>query len=249
LEAFQAGWDDGAPYLEMDVRLSADGHLMVIHDNSVARTTGRRGRIENMSFDAIRRLDSGYTYTPDHGRTFPFRGHGVVIPTFEEVLEAFPQARLNVEIKRSNDGIEEKVANVIHRYGAAERIVIAAREHDILERFRALGGGVHTSLSKTEVREFAGRARTKSLDDYKPMGTALQVPEFYGLRRVVSQALIEAAHRLDIEVHVWVVNEPIHIERLLEWGVDGVMTDDPARAFAEVEILGKRSRRSPIPEE
>jgi glycerophosphoryl diester phosphodiesterase len=111
-----------------------------------------------------------------------------------------------------------------------------------------LDGSVHTSFSKTEVREFLGRARAKDLDHYKPAGVALQVPEFFGLRRVVSPAVIEAGHRFEIEVHVWVVNEPIHIERLLGWGVDGVMTDDPARALAEVEILGKRSRRSQSPE-
>ena len=171
LESFRSGWDDGAPYLELDLRLSADGHLVVIHDNSVARTTGRRGRIENMTFDAIRRLDAGYSYTPDHGRTFPFRNRGVVVPTFEEVLEAFPRARLNVEIKRSNDGIEESVADAIRKYEASERIVIAAREHDILERFRALADRVHTSFSKTEVREFLGRARAD--DGGVPRGSSL----------------------------------------------------------------------------
>jgi glycerophosphoryl diester phosphodiesterase len=195
-----------------------------------------------MTFDAIRRLDAGYRFTPDHGRTFPYRGRGLVIPTFEEVLEAFPRARLNVEIKRSRDGIEEEAASMIRRYEASERIVVAAREHAIVERFRTIDGGVHTSFSKDEVREFLGRVRANDFRYYKPPGAALQVPEYHGLRRVLSQGVIEAAHRVGVEVHVWIVNEPNHIERLLDRGVDGVMTDDPARALTEVEALGGSSR-------
>jgi glycerophosphoryl diester phosphodiesterase len=249
LEAFRVAWEDGAPYLELDLRLSSDGRLIVSHDNSVARATGRRGLVEKMTFDALRLLDAGYCFTPDHGRTYPYRGRGILIPTFDEVLENFPKARLNVEIKRSREGIEDKVANAIHRFEASERVVIAAREHDILERFRALDGNVPTSLSKDEVREFLGLLRSNELDHYKPSGVALQVPEYFGLRRVVSSAVIEAAHRFGIEVHVWTVNEPIHIARLLDWGVDGIMTDDPARALAEVEALGEGARRNMSEEE
>jgi glycerophosphoryl diester phosphodiesterase len=244
LEAFRIAWEAGAPYLELDLRLSADGRLMVSHDNSVARTTGSRGRVEKMTFDALRALDAGYRFTPDHGRTYPFRGRGLVIPVFEEVLEAFPRARLNVEIKRSREGIEQSVANAIRRYQASERLVVAAREHDILERFRALDGNVHTSFSKDEVREFLGRVRAGDFSNYEPKGIALQVPEYFGLRRVVSPPVVEAAHRLGIEVHVWTVNEPIHIERLLGWGVDGIMTDDPARALVEVEALREGSKHN-----
>jgi glycerophosphoryl diester phosphodiesterase len=244
LKAFRLAWEDGAPYLELDLRLSADGHLVVSHDNSVARTTGRRGRVENMTFDELRQLDAGYCFTPDHGRTYPYRGRGLLIPAFEEVMEAFSRARLNVEIKRSREGIEESVANAIHRYGASERVVIAAREHDILERFRALDGGIHTSFSKDEVREFLGCVRAGDFLHYEPSGVALQVPEYFGLRRVVSPPVIEAAHHIGVEVHVWTVNEPVHIERLLGWGVDGIMTDDPARALAEVEALREGARRN-----
>ena len=85
------------------------GHVVVIHDSSVTRTTGRRWRVESMTLETIRQLDAGHRYTPDHGRTFPYRGRGVAIPTLEEVLEAFPEACLNVEIKRSRQGVERVV--------------------------------------------------------------------------------------------------------------------------------------------
>ncbi len=237
LEAFRLAWEAGAPYLELDVHLSADGRLAVIHDGSVSRTTGRRGRVRNMSLASIRALDAGHQYTRDGGRTFPFRGRGLTIPTLDEILETFPEARLNVEIKGSSEGVETAVAEAIRSFAAADRVVVAAREHDIMERFRGLDGNVLTSFSKEEAREFIGRVREGALGDYQPTGVALQVPEYHGLRRVLSPAVIEAAHRLGVEVHVWVVNEPANITRLLDWGVDGVMTDDPARALASVEAF------------
>ncbi len=238
LEAFHAALEVGAPYLEMDVHMSADGHVVVIHDSSFSRTTGRRGRIENVTFDAIRQLDAGHQFTPDRGRTFPYRGCGLLIPTLEEVLRAFPEARLNIEIKPSREGIEAAVLELISRYEASERVVIAAHEHEILERFRALGSKVLTSFSQVEVREFLSRTRSKKdLGDYRPPGFAIQVPEHFGLRRVLSPCMIEAAHRLRLEVHVWTVNQPLQMARLLDWGVDGIMTDDPGRALKAVDAL------------
>ncbi|MFQ5791225.1 MAG: glycerophosphodiester phosphodiesterase [Acidobacteriota bacterium] len=242
LDSFRLAWEAGAPYLELDVHLTGDDRLVVIHDSSVSRTTGRRGRVENMTLDAIRRLDAGCQFSPDWGRTFPYRGRGLVIPTLEEVLEAFPQARLTIEIKRTRGGVEEKVAEAIQRCSTEERVIVASLEHRILERFRALEGGVHTSFSKSEVREFLSRVRGKDWRDYRPPAPALQVPEYFGLRRVVSPAVIEVAHHLGLEVHVWTVNEPVHIQRLLHWGVDGVMTDDPARALSSVEGLREMAR-------
>jgi glycerophosphoryl diester phosphodiesterase len=229
----------------MDVHASVDGQIVVIHDSSVSRTTGRRGRIENMTFDAIRRLDAGYQFTPDHGRTFPYRGRGLVIPTLEEVLEAFPEARLNIEIKRSREGIEAAVLELIAKFEAEERVVIAAREHDILERLRALDTRILTSFSKVEVRDFLSRVRDKKdKGDYRPPGFALQVPEYFGLRRVLSPCLIDAAHRARVEVHVWTVNQPLQIGRLIDWGVDGIMTDDPERALKAVDALELASLRT-----
>jgi glycerophosphoryl diester phosphodiesterase len=224
---------------EKDVHLSTDGHVVVIHDNSVSRTTGRRGRVEKMTLPEIRRLDAGHEFTLDRGRSFPYRGRGVVIPTLEEVLREFPDARITIEIKRTRKGIGRAVLEVLRHCQASERVLVASHEHQPLREFRSLDGNVPTSFSKTEVREFLARIREGATDGYRPPGVALQVPEYFGLRRVTSVAFIEAAHRLDLEVHVWTVNEPVHIKRLLSWGVDGIMTDDPARAVASVAEVAR----------
>lgn len=237
IESFRLARNAGAPYLELDVHLTADGHVVVIHDNSVSRTTGRRGRIEKMSLPEIRRLDGGHEFTLDRGRSFPYRGKGVRIPTLEEVLQEFPEARVAVEIKKTRKGIGRAVLEVIRGCRATERVLVASHEHQHLQEFRSLDGDVPTSFSKSEVRKFLARVRSGDTSGYHAPGHALQVPEYFGLRRVTSVPFIEAAHRLGLEVHVWTVNEPVHMKRLLRWGVDGIMTDDPARALASVAEL------------
>ncbi len=237
LEAFRLARELGVPYLELDVHLSADGELVVIHDSSVSRTTGRRGRVENMTVAELRKLDAGYKFTMDHGRTFPYRGKGLRIPTLNEVLDAFPEMRITVELKPTRDGVTAKLAEKLRLHHAEERVIVASSEHELLRRFRDAAPHVSTSFSKDEVRDFLVRLRGGAMDGYRPPGRALQVPEYKGLRRVVSKPVIDAIHHLGVEIHVWTVNEPVHIARLLDWGVDGIMTDDPGRAIANVTAL------------
>lgn len=237
LESFRLAREQGAPYLELDVHLSADGELVVIHDSSVSRTTGRRGRVENMTLAELRKLDAGYKFTMDHGRTFPYRGKGLKIPTLDEVLETFPEMRITIELKPTRAGVAEKLAEKLRLHHAEERVIVASSEHELLGRFREVAPRVATSFSKDEVKDFLARLRGGGMDGYRPPGMAFQVPEYKGLRRVVSKPVIDAVHRLGVEIHVWTVNEPVHIARLLDWGVDGIMTDDPGRAIANVTAL------------
>lgn len=237
LEAFRLAREHGVSYLELDVHLSADSELVVIHDSSVSRTTGRRGRVENMSLAELRKLDAGFKFTMDHGRTFPYRGKGLRIPTLGEVLDSFPDMGITVEIKPTREGVVEALAQALKRHRAEDRVIVASHEHSRLSAFRAAAPSVATSFSKEEVREFLLRLRGGTMDGYRPPGVAFQVPEYNGLRRVVSKPVIEAVHGFGVEVHVWTVNEPVHIARLLSWGVDGIMTDDPARAIANVDGL------------
>jgi glycerophosphoryl diester phosphodiesterase len=195
-----------------------------------------------MSLAEIRKLDAGFRFTMDHGRTFPYRGKGLRVPTLGEVLDAFVEMWITVEIKETRPGVAETLARVLRAHGAEERVIVASHEHHLLAAFRAASPTVATSFSKDEVREFLLRLRGGSMDGYRPPGVAFQVPEYKGLRRVVSKSVIEAVHEFGVEVHVWTVNEPVHISRLLSWGVDGIMTDDPARAIASVAGLRGLSR-------
>ena len=192
-----------------------------------------------MAVSEIRRLDAGFKFTMDHGRTFPYRGKGLTIPTLTEVLETFPAMRITVEMKPTRDGLASALAQKLRQHRAEDRVIVASHDHELLQRFREASTSVATSFSKNEVRDFLARLRNGALDGYRPPGVAFQVPEYKGLRRVVSKNVIDAVHRFDVEVHVWTVNEPVHITRLLDWGVDGIMTDDPfvmAPALADVDF-------------
>lgn len=237
MESFRLADEAGVAYMELDVHLTKDDELIVIHDQSVSRTTGRRGRVGKMLLNAIRQLDAGYGFTPDRGRSFPYRGKGLTIPTLDEVLSAFPEHRFTVELKRSRDESPFALATKLSERADNHRVIVASADHELLEAFRGQAPDVPTGFSKNEVRDFLARLRERRLAGYRPVAQAFQVPEYYGLRRVVSKSVIEAIHSYGLEVHVWTVNDPLQMRRLLEWGVDGIMTDDPNRAVTEVDEL------------
>src|SRR5690606_29811150 len=114
--------------LEIDVQLTRDGVLVVAHDDTVDRCTDGTGDIHDLTLAEVSRLDAGYRFTPDGGRTYPFRGTGVRIPTLREVLAAFPDMRFNIEVKRPLPGIEDAFREEILHAGAMERICCGAMD-------------------------------------------------------------------------------------------------------------------------
>jgi len=212
-----------ADMIELDVRATADGHCVVIHDPTVDRTTDGVGEVGALSLAALREFDAGHRFTADGGRTFPFRGRGITIPTIEEVLEALPGVALTVEVKTG--AAQAPLFAAIERFGAAAR-VIAAGMHD---RDRTLFGGYSGAISAsaeqvaTFIRFYALRlARLWRLD-----ADVVQIPEYHGQRRIVTQRLVSALHAQGIPVHVWTVNVESDMHRLLDWGVDGLLSDRP----------------------
>lgn len=233
LEAFRSAvdlWE--ADVLEMDVRASSDGEVVVIHDATVARTCDGAGVVAEMPWAELRELDAGYHFTDPEG-AHSFRGEGVRIPRFEEVLDAFPETRVNVDAKcpEACPGL----VDAIRRHGARDRVLIAASS----ERHRAAarGYGGPWGASRRQIRWF-WIAQKLGVAGLVPLGAdALQVPETWKGRRVVSPGFVEAAHALNIPVHVWTVDDEADMRRLLSWGVDGIQTDRPdrlARVLADV---------------
>jgi glycerophosphoryl diester phosphodiesterase len=216
-----------ADILELDVHLSADGEVVVIHDPTVDRTTDGTGFVRDLPWAALAELDAGYRFVAEEGGT-PYRGTGVRIPRLEQLLEELPHARLNVESKAAEAA--GPVARLIERHGAAHRVLVTAQ----WERHRAGARGYPGCWGAT--REVAARFRFLPWG-FRSRADVLQVPEhFHGLR-VVSPAFVERAHRLNMPVHVWVVDDPEDMRRLLSWGVDGIQSDRPdllARVLTEV---------------
>ena len=152
LEGFREGLRVGAGVLELDVHAVADGTVVVHHDETVDRTTDGSGAIREMTLADVKRLDAGYRFTPDGGRTYPYRGEGVRIPTMEEVYREFTDVPINVEIKGERPSIEEAVWRIIEGAGAEERTLVVSEDSGTIRRFReASGGSVATASSSAEL--------------------------------------------------------------------------------------------------
>jgi len=227
LAAFRRAVALGIEYIELDVHLSRDGHVVVIHDATLERTTNGSGRVQEQILAQLQQWDAGYRFSPDGGQTFPFRATGITVPTLAEVFQQCPGVKFTVEIKPQEPGIEEHVIAVV-RACEREADVILASEHDrVLQRVRGLAPDLATSFAYGEVLDFIRRVTTGQLVDYRPPGHALQIPpEFQGVPLVTEQTLA-VAHECGCEMHVWTINDAREMVRLLDLGVDGVMSDFP----------------------
>jgi glycerophosphoryl diester phosphodiesterase len=218
--------------LEMDVHSTRDGEVVVIHDETVDRTTDGTGRVGDLSFEEIRALDAGYNFVDPQGN-LSFRGRGVTIPRFEEVLAELPGIRLNVETKdgRSAPGL----VDAISRHGAENRVLVAAEVEGHRKAVRDYTGP--WGASRRDLFRFFFLIHSPFGALYTPDCDALQIPEVYLGVRVLSRRFIQEAHRRNLPIHVWTVDDPEDMKRLLAMGVDGIQTDRPdllARILSEV---------------
>ncbi len=236
LVAFEPSLHDwGADMLEMDVRTSRDGVVMVFHDSTVDRITEGTGRLDEKSVEELRELDAGFHFRDTEGIT-AFRGKGVRIPTFEEVLEAFPSTRLNVEAKDRESAVP--LVEIIRRHGAEQRVLVAAEWER--NRRKVAGYPGPWGASRRDVTAFFALSGTPLGPLYTPRVDALQIPERDRWFQVLTPRFLREAHRRNIPVHVWTVNEPEDMRRLLSLGVDGIQTDRPdLLAPIMTEMLGR----------
>ncbi len=208
MAAFEHAVGLGYRYLETDVHVTADGKLVAFHDDVLDRVTDRRGRIADLPWSEVAAA----------------RVDGHAIPLLADILDAWPDARVNVDAK--HDAAVAPLVEVIRRLAAHDRVCVAAFSDRRLARFRRLtDGGVCTAAGP------GGIARLR-LASFGPPGrrqaACAQVPVHFGRVRIVDPSFIGACHRRGLQVHVWTVDEAAEMERLLDLGVDGIMTDHPA---------------------
>ena len=236
MAAFTSAVDSwGADMLEMDVHSTADGQAVVIHDPTVDRTCNGIGAIRDMPLSEVRSFDAGHHFRDLEGR-HSFRGIGVCIPTLDEVLETLPHTRLNIDAKVPEVAV--LLVETVRRHGAEDRVLMAAGE----ERARASRHGYRGphGASARQCRLFYLTHRWPIAFLYTPRADALQVPDTWEGRQVLSPRFIDEAHRRNIPVHVWTIDEEPDLRRLLSWGVDGIQTDRPDRlARVLMEVVGR----------
>jgi glycerophosphoryl diester phosphodiesterase len=236
IEAFRLAVEAGAGGLELDVHMTRDGHIVVIHDATVDRTTNGSGAVSEMTLDELRRFDAGHNFSPDGGSTRPYRGRGVWVPTLGEVLEEFPGVAVNIEIKAGTPGIEETVLGILRDANALGRALVVSTPHAIVKRFRKISSGhISTGASRWEIGVFYILSRLRLERLVRPAYDALQVPLLHRGILVVTPRFIRAAQARGVRVDVWTINQAEEMRRLLDLGVDVIMTDRPG-TLAEVLI-------------
>ena len=236
LFAYENAWGMGIDVLEMDVHSTQDGVLVLMHDDTVDRTTDGNGAIQDFSWLELQKLDAGYHWTTDEGATYPYRGQGIRVPSLEEVFETFPNARMNIEIKQAQPSIAQPLCEITRDHGMADRVLIASFNQDTIRDFRDACPDVATSAGEDEVRLLYGLSLVYLERLYTPSAEAVQVPEYRGGIHVLTSRFVRAAQGRNMEVHVWTVNDLDEMQRFLDLGVDGIITDNPDKLLS---LLGR----------
>ncbi len=231
MAAFAAAVDLGVTHLETDVHATADSRLVAFHDDVLDRVTDGRGAVAALPWETVRRARIG-------GRE--------PVPLLEDVLGSWPGLRLNVDVKSA--GAVGPLVDVVNRTRAWDRVCVAsfsdARRRAVLDR---LPDGVASSPGQAGVAAFWAASRVPAtlvaaLRRLARDVVCLQVPETHGRVRVVDERLVRAAHAAGLQVHVWTVDEAADVHRLLDLGVDGIISD---RADTALEVVRERAAEGP----
>lgn len=239
--AIQRAIAAGATAIELDVHATADRQLVVCHDHTVDRTTNGHGAIAAMSLAQLRELDNAYWFVPGQtvspGRddaAYPWRGRAPAerrfgVATLEEVVAAAPDVLLNLDIKQSAPEVEPYetlLAREIERLDCARRVIVASFHDHAIGAFRRAAPSVATSAATEETAAFFF-SRNEARPVVAPVA-AFQVPETFGDVTVVDERFVAAAHAAGVAVHVWTINDQSGMDRLLDLGVDGLVSDRPS---------------------
>jgi glycerophosphoryl diester phosphodiesterase len=222
LVAFEIAITLGYSYLETDAHITRDGVLIAFHDDRLDRVTDRTGAIAAVDIDEVEAADAGYTFSPDGGRTFPFRGQRIRVPRLEDLLARWPEARVNIDPKA--DACIIPLAALLDRLNAWDRVCIGSFSDRRLRWIRELGRGRACTSMGPRAVALSRAAATIGLMP-RLAADCLQVPTHRGPVPIVTERFVAAAHRAHLPVHVWTINDEPTIERLLDLGVDGIMSD------------------------
>lgn len=223
--AFERGLAAGADGLELDVHLSSDGVVVVFHDATLDRTTDSTGPVDRRTAAELSRVDAGFRYTDTAGG-HPFRGCGIGVSTLRAVLRRFTDVPIIIEMKVDHREMGQAVAAEVVAASAVDRVCAASDGSHAVRAAREALPAMTTSASRWDVRVALYRSwlhwpvRRTEYGGY-------QVPESAGVIRVVSPTFVRHAHAAGLEVQVWTVDEVADMERLLSWGVDGLISNRP----------------------
>jgi len=238
LESLRQGVALGADGVEFDIRLSADGVPVLMHDPSLERTTDGSGPVHARTLDELRALDAGYRFTRDGGRTHPWRGRGIRIATLDEALETFPHTPCLIEIKAAE--ATQPVLHAVERHHAKQRVMLGSfvdETHALLE-----GRGFFITASKPDVTRLYLRSLL-FLGAGRVSYEACSVPPRWKHLRIPVTRFAQMLKRRGVPTHCWTVNDPLQAADLWNGGVNAILSDDPGPLLA---LLGRGPGASPV---
>jgi glycerophosphoryl diester phosphodiesterase len=235
--AFQNAADLGVDVLEMDVHMSSDGEIVVIHDDTVDRTTDGSGEVSAMTLAELQALDAGYDWPtveghPDLGtENHPYRGQGVTIPSLEELFIAFPDYPMSIEIKQDTPSMAEPLCALIREYEREDWVIIPSFSEKAMREFRAACPEVATMGVESEVRLYFILNTAMISGTWQPSTQAFAVPEYFGDLHVLTPSFVANSKEHNVRVYPWTINTEEEMRRMIDLGVDGLITDYPSLAM------------------
>ena len=241
--AFEKAVELGVDVLEMDAHITKDGEIVLMHDEKVDRTTNGTGLIEDLTLAELKGLDGAYQWSNDGGKTFPYRGQGIQVPTLRELFEKVPEMRYVIEIKLTKNPIDKPLCDLIREMNMQEQVVVASFHDEAMAMFRTTCPEVATSASRSDVTKFVilGKVFLSGWDS--PHYQSLQVPWERSESKnipIMTARFIREAHAKNLHVEPWTVDDPALMKQYLEWGVDGIMTDRPDVMMDVLREIGLR---------
>lgn len=221
----EASAELGVDVLEMDVHATRDGVLVLMHDESVDRTTDGRGLVRELSLAELEALEVAHHWSQDGGASYPYRGHGLRVPTLEAVFERFPAYPMNIEMKQRAPAIAAPLCRLIRRFERQDAVLVASFHDDALDEFRARCPEVATSAGPGDIKRFVVADMLGLTALISPEYEAFQVPLSWSGGPLITAARVAAAHARGIEVQAWTINDPEVMASLLAMGIDGILSD------------------------
>ena len=226
--AFRRAHEIGADVLDTDLHMTRDGVLVLIHDTTVDRTTNGTGAISEMDWADLAGLDAAYRFSLD-GQTYPLRGQGISIPRLDETLDAFPQWRLQIEVKQAPLEIAEALSKLLQAKSAEDRVLLSSFDEEMTVHLRKACPQVASSATPAEIRNLVIASWFGLEGLISPQYSALQVPlERHGIT-LVSPRIVRAAHARGVRVLPWTLDTDEDVEVCRKAGADGFNTNLPTR--------------------
>lgn len=225
--------------LEMDVHSSKDGVIVVIHDSTLERTTNGRGKVKEYTYEELKKLDAGYWFKKNENNIYPYRNKSITIPSLIEVINTFPGLKFNIEVKQKNPSIEHTVINIIRELGVTNKVILGSSNISVSRKLKKLAPDIASFCNRWDVILFYVLNKLNLSFLYRPKHQAIQTTANTILINNVQPSMINTAHKKGMLFHVWTINNERDMEKYLNMGVNGVITDYPDKLTNVLKKLNK----------